>query len=141
MKRTAKLAACVVFLSLGVGILLKGNRSDRVGKWTATSSLKTPRSGACSALLPDGHVLITGGEGPYGALASAEIYDVSGASSEAASMAFAHSNHACVALDGGRVLVAGGKTSGDGATNQAEIYDPATRAWTAIAPMTTPRSG
>src|SRR6266571_6025478 len=49
--------------------------------------------------------------------------------------------HTATRLADGRVLVAGGAASGGGPTAAAEIYDPATRVWTAAAQMTTARTG
>jgi N-acetylneuraminic acid mutarotase len=69
-------------------VLVAGGESDgssRIGsadifdpqsnKWTTTGSMAQPRSGAMSALLPDGRVIVVGGLGANTILASAEIYD------------------------------------------------------------------
>ena len=62
-------------------------------------------------------------------------------STSAAPMQDARSNHTAVTLQDGRVLVAGGTTSGGGITSAAEIYDPASNSWTPVAGgMTAPRS-
>jgi hypothetical protein len=45
--------------------------------WTADGSLLTPRAGANVAPLPNGLVLVAGGEGTVEVLNSAEIYDPS----------------------------------------------------------------
>ena len=42
--------------------------------WMAVASLGFARSGHTATLLPDGSVLVVGGEGPAGTLASAELY-------------------------------------------------------------------
>jgi hypothetical protein len=86
-------------------------------------------------------VLISGGDGPAGAIASVEIYDVSGAATEAPAMSVARSEHSCAALGGGLVLVAGGRGSGGGATNTAEIYDAAAGSWRTLGLMTSARAG
>jgi hypothetical protein len=44
------------------------------GTWTSTGPLNTGRAFAATATLPDGEVLVAGGGGPSGALASAEIW-------------------------------------------------------------------
>jgi hypothetical protein len=56
-------------------------------------------------------------------------------------MNVARSGHTAVVLQGGRVLVAGGKTSGGGITNAAEIYSPALKSWLVVGAMADARSG
>jgi hypothetical protein len=50
-------------------------------------------------------------------------------------------SHAAILLPDGRVLVAGGHAPGDTPTDAAELYDPDTRSWTAIATMNRPNGG
>src|SRR5437870_12773521 len=45
------------------------------GQWEYTGSLNTARFHQTAALLPDGRVLVAGGEDGRDALASAELYD------------------------------------------------------------------
>jgi len=45
------------------------------GTWTATGSLVTARDAHTATLLPNGKVLVAGGRGTTGVLASAELYD------------------------------------------------------------------
>ena len=45
------------------------------GTWTVTGSLATARAEHTATLLPNGKVLVAGGEDSSGALASAELYD------------------------------------------------------------------
>src|SRR5207237_10529534 len=47
----------------------------------------------------------------------------------------------CAVLQDGRVLVAGGTTSGGGITNSAEIYDPSADSWSQAGLMNDARSG
>src|SRR3954466_4113949 len=103
--RRAALLTCALLIALAFGIAVKGSRQSLVSnKWVRESNLMLPRSGACSALLPDGRVLITGGEGPDGATPTAEYFLPDGTSSFAAPMSFARSHHMCVALGDGRVM-------------------------------------
>jgi hypothetical protein len=112
------------------------------GTWAPTANLTEPPAGASAVLLADGHILITGGEGTSGALATAELFGADGSVSPAAAMNVARSKHISVVLQDGRVLVAGGTVAGGGISNAAEIYDPAANSWSSLAGgMTEARSG
>jgi N-acetylneuraminic acid mutarotase len=96
--------------------------------WTSTGSMAVARRSHTATLLPDGRVVVAGGEGLGGArLASAELYDpASGTWSAADSMATGRFLHTATLLPHGRVLVAGGITSAGPGTDliidTAEIY-------------------
>ena len=95
------------------------------------------RTGHTATLLPDGTVLVAGGQ-PCGKddayLATAERYDpATGAWSAAGSMADPREGHTAALLSDGTVLVAGGRNLSDGSgvaytINSAELYLPAGRA-------------
>src|SRR5262245_42286697 len=110
----------------------------KASEWTA---MNVGRPGACSASLSNGRVLITGGEGSQGIMNRVDIMGPDGSLKSAASMLSGHSDHMCVTLDGGRVLVGGGQLSGGGSSSSAEVYDPKTDEWSLAGPMITPRSG
>ncbi|HWA92562.1 MAG TPA: hypothetical protein VG889_21200 [Rhizomicrobium sp.] len=115
----------------------------RIDAFTQTGSLRVPRSAFAGAVLRDGRVLVTGGwsAGTYPARTiekSAEIYDpANGRFSPAGSMTVERYKMAAVRLKDGRVLVIGGSDARDwqGISNTTEIYDPATRRFTAAAFM------
>ena len=111
-----------------------------IGTWNSTNSLTQARANAASVLLPDGRILIAGGESGGGPLQSAEIFGTNGIVSSATSMNVARSHHFAVALSDGRVLVGGGTTAGGGTTNSAEIYDPMSDTWASAAAMTSARA-
>jgi len=67
---------------------------------------------------------------------STELYDpAKGKFERAGDMTMARVGHAAVLLPSGKVLIAGGWI-GQGCTDSAELYDPATRRFTPIAKMT-----
>jgi len=106
------------------------------GRWAATGALGSVRSNPTTTLLPNGMVLVAGGGGSAGALASAELYDPEGGTwSATGSMTTARSVHAGVLLRDGTVLVAGGEP--DIATS--ELFDPSTGRWTATGSLITGR--
>jgi hypothetical protein len=86
---------------------------------------------------------VTGGDGAYGPLASAEIYDPrTGKFSPTGSLAIASSLHTATLLADGRVLVAGGGDSAGGLCfATAEIYDPKTGTFARTGALTTNRCG
>ena len=98
------------------------------GTFSTTGSMATSRMDATAAALPDGRVLVAGGQvwGGVGTpLASAEIYDPeSGEFSPTGSMAVTRFGAMSAPLPDGTVLVAGGY--GSGSLASAEIYDPET---------------
>lgn len=115
----------------------------RTGTFTATGSLSRPRSEHASALLRDGRLLVSGGNrANRQVLASAEIYDpLTGRFTRTGDMRALRHKHAATTLLDGQVLVTGGSDARDGRGRHAsaELFDPATGAFTAIGPMTAAR--
>ncbi len=108
--------------------------------WTAVPNMASVRGAPASALLPDGRVLVSGGQDGSGALATSEIYDpTSNTWSAGATMIEGRRYHRAVDI-GGRVLVAGGIPAFATSTETAEIYDPAgAGSWDATIPFSQPR--
>ena len=110
-----------------------------------TSPLAEARGLHTATLLPDGHVLITGGgpaswAGAGAYLATAELYDPSaGMFSPTGSMSTPREDHTATLLRDGRVLVVGGNDVGSHTTASAEIYDPKTGTFTPTGSMKTAR--
>ena len=79
MRRFVK-AALIAVLILTAGIFVKGTITQpSIGGWLPAGSMTAARSGAASALLQDGRILITGGDNGAGPVASAEVFDTTGA--------------------------------------------------------------
>lgn len=100
-----------------------------------TGVMGAARGKHTATLLVSGKVLVAGGEGPGGKLASAEIYDpaTNTFAPTAGPMMAARSAHAAVRLTDGRVLLAGGGTT------VAELYDPATNQFSVAGSLAQPR--
>jgi hypothetical protein len=125
----------------------RGLHGQSAGTFSVTGSMTTARAWHTATLLPDGRVLIAGGENvPATATASAEIYDPStGTFRGIGNMTVARSEHTATLLANGKVLIAGGdgsqKTSGpDGPHLTAELFDPKTETFTATGYMVADRS-
>lgn len=119
--------------------------------WTPTGDLATPRTGHQATRLPDGTVLVTGGDtagtradGMYSArsLATTErFHPATGQWTVATPMPGPRTRHRAIVVRTGRLLVTGG-TGGPTFTAGfpgALTYDPATDRWTATSAMRTGR--
>jgi hypothetical protein len=107
-------------------------------RWSAgaddpLTTLPDPRVGETATGLPDGTILVAGGQGLDGKpLASAELYDTgSGTWTSTGSMHVARWHHTATLLLDGTVLVAGGTREGDTVASP-ETYDARTGIWTLI---------
>jgi hypothetical protein len=87
-----------------------------------TGTMSTARYAHTAALLNNGMVLIVGGYGSSGPLASAELYNsAAGAFAVTGSMSAARFNHTETLLNSGIVLMVGGQSS-SGILASAELY-------------------
>ena len=108
----------------------------RSGTWSATGKMTTPRYNHTATLLPDGRVLVAGGDVPPDkATDSAELYDPDTGSWTATGNLHATENTrydliTATLLQDGKVLVVRPST--------AELYDPASGTWTATVGTSTP---
>jgi putative Ig domain-containing protein/galactose oxidase-like protein/Kelch motif protein len=112
------------------------------GVFSATGNMTTPRDLATTTVLPNGKVLVVGGRDATGTiLASAELYDpATGQFTQTASMASPRQEHTATLLPNGKVLITGGAKWAFPTTfyASAEIYDPATGAFTLTGTMNSP---
>jgi hypothetical protein len=125
------------------------------GKFTETGALVTPRFGHAAALLPDGHVLVTGGskftrfdtdtdKPHFTPIASAEEFDpATGKFTTVGSMTTPRDEPVAASLPGGKVLIAGGCATERPSNvicpsvllTSAETYDTSTRSFSPAGAM------
>ena len=116
------------------------------GNFSFAGTLSSPRTKHAIAVLQDGRVLIVGGFDGTNPLASSEIFDpTANTVSAGPSLATARYAHSATTLLDGRVVVIGGAGPGSNGTvdlASAEIFDPATTAFSAAgANLATARQG
>ena len=111
------------------------------GSFTATGTMATARRWHTATRLPDGRVLIAGGENSQArsSVGSAEIYDpATGMFTATGDMSIDRATHAAALLNTGKVLVTGGAIDGNAS---AELYDPASSVFMVTGNLAYPRTG
>lgn len=107
-------------------------RDKTTENWSAADLLNTPRWYPQASLLPDGRVLMTGGQNGSGAVAACELYDpVANTWTATGSLNNARFTHGQATLPDGRVIVHGG-FDGTNNVSTTEIWDPGTELWTSV---------
>ena len=135
--KAAAFIIVVVAVGTAIAFMLGEFRSPAV----ITGPLVQARSGHTATLLPNGRVLLAGGSGVSGPLASTEIYDpATGRFTAGAAMGTARSGQSAVTLHGGKVLMVAGQGA-SGPLASAEIYDPSRDAFTPTGSLATARVG
>lgn len=148
------LASGQVLIAGGVSALGQGGGPDggalssaeicdpTAGTFTATNnSMSSARSAATATLLPNGQVLIAGGDNNAEATNTANLYNPNtGKFSATGNMTAAREFAAAVLLPNGKVLITGGTTGvGSSAASSAELYDPAAGTFSATSNSMTSR--
>jgi uncharacterized protein (TIGR03437 family) len=109
------------------------------GTWTPATNLVAARANHRAVLLPDGQVLVMGGEGLDQGLMGAELYDpVADRWSVTGSTSGPRIVHTLTLLPNGMVLAAGGWDYSMVLSN-SEIYDPSSGLWSPAADLTQAR--
>src|SRR6266702_4478983 len=121
------LTRCIAFplLLFGAGLVLVQPCAGQGGTWTTTGSLHIARDFHTATLLPNGLVLVAGGqESGYNFIASAELYDpATGTWTATGSLGTARGAQTATLLPNGKVLAAGGSDIDFVALDSAELYD------------------
>jgi hypothetical protein len=108
--------------------------------WSATGNLPAKTVSFSGSLLPNGKVLISGGDDGVTTLASAALYDPdSGTWRATTSLNTARYFHTSTLLPNGLVLVSGGNDRSAGYRLGGELYDYAAGSWSATGSLTTAR--
>src|SRR6266403_2567332 len=125
---------------LGAGLALIQPCAGQSGTWTATGSLGTARTLHTATLLPNGKVLVAGGNNYSCTLGSAELYNVgSWTWTATGSLCTARTCHTATLLPNGKVLVVGDAAANGLPLGSAELYDPASGTWSATGSLNTGR--
>ena len=131
----AAVVLCVLVFLVSAG---QASGATTTIPFAPTGSMATARGGTVAAALPDGRVLVAGGDNAGGFLASGEIFNpLTGSFSPIASMKTARFGAVAAPLPGG-VLVAGGYNGADLAT--AEVFNAATGSFSPVSAMASARS-
>jgi hypothetical protein len=107
--------------------------NPQTGSFTPAGSMSTPRMLQAAILLPNGEVLIAGGQSSEtDFLTSAELFNPATASfSPTGKMVNVQSGASATTLESGIVLIAGGRS------NPADLYDPAAGTFSPTGKMVT----
>ncbi|MEW5975999.1 MAG: kelch repeat-containing protein [Acidobacteriota bacterium] len=112
------------------------------GLWASvTGGMVEARSGHTASALPNGQVLIAGGQSGSVVSATLELFDTtSGSFRFVGLLSSGRTGQAAAVLSDGRVLIAGG-TNGSGSLATTDLYDPASGSLTPGPALNVPRSG
>jgi len=148
MIRTTHILPLAGSLALLLSIpALGADPSPASGSFITTGSLIQARGSHTATLLPDGRVLVVGGNAdsssPSGYLDSAEQWDPRTATFTAAgTLPVARAQHTATLLPDGRVLIVGGlgsRVAGANVLGDAELWDPATDTFEPAGSLAEPR--
>ena len=111
------------------------------GLWTVANSLNAARGNPSTSVLPNGTLLVCGGDDGSTFLNSAEIYNSgTGNWTLTNSLAVGRSGATATMMPNGRTLIVGGNTT-SGVTAAVEMYDLLGGTWSATGSMANQRAG
>jgi large repetitive protein len=140
-----RLPAAVIFLGVALCLALPRPAPAATAceyiAWLNTGSAATGRAWHTATLLPNGKVLVAGGQDDAtDRLASCELYDpATGTWSPTGPLTEGRNSHTATLLPNGKVLVAGGDSNDAGWVASCELYDPANGTWSPADPLTAAR--
>jgi hypothetical protein len=111
------------------------------GKWSSTGAMRAARMSMTATLLPNGNVLVAGGQtAANDALGSAELYNPTAKTfSLTGRLITPRSGHTANLLSNGLVLMAGGENVNGVSISKAELYKPASGIFVATGNMPSTR--
>src|SRR5437899_3109552 len=131
LMRVKSIAILLLVLLYGPGVAASpagaGKKGHRLQGSSAQGSSALP--GQSQTLLPDGRVLLAGGEGPEGPLANAFVRDAQSGKTAPVSGRLLHPRawHTATLLPNGSVLIFGGTGVGNEIVKELELFDLATQ--------------
>ncbi|MEK2646228.1 kelch repeat-containing protein [Bdellovibrio sp. BCCA] len=111
------------------------------GNWKAAAPIPASRARSTATTLPNGKVLVVGGQDDANILGTTVLYDPDSDSwSAGPSLTHPRSGHVATLLPNGKVLVIGGTGDFAGSVliGEAEVYDPSTNTWSSGGTMPVP---
>src|SRR5436189_147388 len=126
MKRVLAFAiSSVLIAALSLLVLRAASRQVPSNAWEPTGDLARARTGAASALLYDGRIIITGGNDGGVSLDSVEVYDPDTGvfTLSNVSLRAPRTGHAAALLYDGTLFIGGG-FNGTDVLSSVDLYDP-----------------
>jgi hypothetical protein len=113
------------------------------GTWSGETTFTTARYSHTATLLPNGQVLVAGGQDASGvATASCELFDyAAGTWTSTGSLPLRRAGSQAILLPSGKVLVTGGLGENNASQASCELYDPVSGTWTVTGSLATARWG
>jgi RHS repeat-associated protein len=142
MVRMAAVVPLILCFSIATSPL-SSPRKRASGRYPQSQSTASVVTGQSRTLLPDGQVLLLGGEGPDGPLATALLQDPRTGKTVPiqAKLIFARAWHTATLLPDGTVLIWGGIGQNNAVENQAELFDPSSQLFASVPSLSlTPRA-